>query len=144
MTSDKTIPSSSHGDPEPLAGPSTAQYGNNSTTDNHHRHVQLSPVLRPSELPTHYEEGASPRQRMDRAPSHISMDYFDPRGARKLSRTLSSVGGPSRLGVRTSEEPPRDSEETATSERLDFEKVVRTWLEKCVPSICAGFIYLFF
>ncbi len=141
MSVDKTIPSSSHGDPEPLAGPSSGREPiSNPSTDYRHRHVQLSPVLPSRETPVRYGEEAEghrdPRQRMERAPSHISMDYFDPRGVRKISRTLSSAGEPLRLGVQTTEEPLRDSEDTATpGERFDFEKTVRTWLEKFVPSI---------
>lgn len=70
---------------------------------------------------------------------HVLVDYFDPPGARRLSRTLSSLP---RARARESDD---SSEETLTvGENFDFERLVKRYLHKYVGRLLVYFQVLTF
>jgi len=94
------------------------------------QHIQLSPVIefRP---PHHHGEGEVPFDSLDKAHSRVSMDFFDPQGVRRLSRTFS------RLSAQSNEEPtPEAGSEISEDvlrpggDRFDFERAVQVYLRK--------------
>ncbi|KAF9445670.1 pleiotropic drug resistance ABC transporter [Macrolepiota fuliginosa MF-IS2] len=132
-------------DKQPVAGPSgfnshedkyQPSYQAESSTAARRQGVQISPVLPIRRPHTHHgeEQERQPQHTLRRAHSHISLDYFDPVGFRKISRALSRIsnGEPSSsLSPTESEAPSEESEETLKpEERFDFEKAVKTWLQK--------------
>jgi ATP-binding cassette subfamily G (WHITE) protein 2 (SNQ2) len=74
-----------------------------------------------------------------RSHSHVSVDFFDPRGVRRLTRALSHISDVEPISSLEDTEASREeserraSEGTLTSdEQFDFEKAVREYLKKYV------------
>ncbi|KXN81251.1 Brefeldin A resistance protein [Leucoagaricus sp. SymC.cos] len=120
------------------AGPSQPQrdlYPDTSPTTRH-QHIQLSPVpdFRPLRA---RDDGREARpEALGRTHSRVSMDFFDPKGVRKLSRTLSRVStGKKSIPEEPSGEAEEESEVSSEAmkpqgDQFDFEKAVRTYLRK--------------
>ena len=58
---------------------------------------------------------------------HVVVDYFDPPGAKRLSRTLSCM-----RETRGHESDDSSEETLAVGENVDFERLVRQYLQKYV------------
>lgn len=136
----------SHGDEHQVSGPSgsdSQEHHQESTpTMRHPHHVHLSPVLELRRLRTHDDDGTrqeEPQLALRRTRSHVSVDYFDPRGVRQLSRALSRVSNIEQSRIPSSS--LEDSEETLSpGEQFDFEKTVRIWLQKWVLYYFSAFV----
>ena len=95
------------------------------------QHIQLSSIIeRP---PHHHGEGEVPLDSLEKTHSRVSMDFFDPQGVRRLSRTFS------RLSAQSNEEPTSEagserSEDALRpgSDRFHFERAVQIYLRKYV------------
>jgi len=95
------------------------------------QHIQLSSIIeRP---PHHHGEGEVPLDSLEKTHSRVSMDFFDPQGVRRLSRTFS------RLSAQSNEEPTSEAGSEISEDalrpggdRFDFERAVQVYLRKCV------------
>jgi ATP-binding cassette subfamily G (WHITE) protein 2 (SNQ2) len=118
------------------AGPSQPQrnFGGDTSPTAKYQRVQLSPETKFKPMRGSDDEGvACP----DVLHSHVSMDFFDPKGVRKLSRTLSRVSAkelPISEEPREEEESEISEEALKTDDQFDFEKAVRTYIRKYVSN----------
>lgn len=95
------------------------------------QHIQLSSIIeRP---PHHHGEGEVPLDSLEKTHSRVSMDFFDPQGVRRLSRTFS------RLSAQSNEEPTSEAGSEISEDalrpggdRFDFERAVQVYLRKYV------------
>lgn len=118
------------------AGPSHPTPPNDTLESTRPQHVQLSPVSEFRPPRNHDGEGELRPDIPGRLRSRVSMDFFDPKGVRKLSRALSRVSDGEQSTEQRPEEVGEDeseiSEETMkpSDDQFDFEKAVRIYLRK--------------
>ena len=77
--------------------------------------------------PTHSESERPRLQVVTHQTRHVFVDYFDPPGARRLSRTLSSLPQ-----ARARQSDDSSDETLAVGENFDFERLVKRYLHKYV------------